>query len=178
MKKIIFILGISIAAISCTSLSTSEKSIQEYLRAQTGFSDLEIEFSNVQITKQTVQDSTDILQKLFEEQTKEKEEAIKKTEVTIQGMQETLKSTSKKDPNYNFLMQFIQSHERQLKELQKKNITNGKVYYDGQDPKKVIATLVQCEMTSLINPALKAKQTKKGLFLLSPDEKICIRQIE
>lgn len=177
MKKI-FILGISIAAISCSSLSTSENSIQEYLRAQTGFSDLEIEFSDVQITKQTVQDSIDILQELFEEQTKKKEDAIKKTEKNIQGMLETLKSTSKKDPDYNFLTQFIRSNESRLKELQKKAITNGKVYYDGQDPKKVIATLVQCEMTSLINPALKAKQTKKGLFLLSPDEKVCIRQIE
>ena len=57
-------------------------------------------------------------------------------------------------------------------------IKNGTGYYAGQDPKKVIATLVKCEMTSLINPVLKAKQTKEGVFLLTPDETVCIRQIK
>ena len=66
--------------ISCNSLSTSEKSIQEYMRTQTGSPDLEIEFTNVQITKQTVGDSIDILQKIFEEQIKEKEKTIKRIE--------------------------------------------------------------------------------------------------
>ena len=70
MKRIIFILSIFMIAISCNSLSTSEKSIQEYMRTQTGSPDLEIEFTNVQITKQTVGDSIDILQKIFEEQIK------------------------------------------------------------------------------------------------------------
>ena len=70
MKRIIFILSIFMITISCNSLSTSEKSIQEYMRTQTGSPDLEIEFTNVQITKQTVGDSIDILQKIFEEQIK------------------------------------------------------------------------------------------------------------
>ena len=80
MKRIIFILSIFMIAISCNSLSTSEKSIQEYMRTQTGSPDLEIEFTNVQITKQTVGDSIDILQKIFEEQIKEKEKTIKRIE--------------------------------------------------------------------------------------------------
>lgn len=178
MKRSVFILGISIAAISCSSLSTSEKSIQEYMRIQTGSSDLEIEFTNVQITKQTVRDSIDILQKIFEEQTREKEEAIKNTKKAIQYYQEKLKSVSKKDPLYGFYVQQMNSDQKRLEKLQEKVITNGKVYYEGQDPKKVISTLVQCEMTSLINPVLKAKQTKEGLFLLSPDETVCIRQLK
>ena len=33
-------------------------------------------------------------------------------------------------------------------------------------------------MTSLINPVLKAKQTKEGVFLLTPDETVCIRQVK
>ena len=78
MKRIIFILSIFMITISCNSLSTSEKSIQEYMRTQTGSPDLEIEFTNVQITKQTVGDSIDILQKIFEEQIKEKEKTIKR----------------------------------------------------------------------------------------------------
>lgn len=178
MKKIIFILGISIAAISCNPLSTSEKSIQEYMRTQTGSPDLEIEFTNVQITKQTVQDSIDILQKIFEEQTKEKEETIKRIEKTIQDQREQLESTSEKDQAHGFYVQFVKSSERQLREWQEKVVTNGKVRYEGQDPRKIIATLVRCEMTSLINPVLKAKQTKEGLFLLSPDETVCIRQLK
>ena len=80
MKRIIFILSIFMITISCNSLSTSEKSIQEYMRTQTGSPDLEIEFTNVQITKQTVGDSIDILQKIFEEQIKEKEKTIKRIE--------------------------------------------------------------------------------------------------
>ena len=95
MKRIIFILGIFLVAISCHSLSTSEKSIQEYMRIQTGSPDLEIEFTNVQITKQTVGDSIDILQKRFEEQIKEKEEAIKRIENGNQVWQKELESMSK-----------------------------------------------------------------------------------
>ena len=72
MKRIIFILSIFMITISCNSLSTSEKSIQEYMCTQTGSPDLEIEFTNVQITKQTVGDSIDILQKIFEEQIRPK----------------------------------------------------------------------------------------------------------
>lgn len=178
MKRIIFILGIFLVAISCNSLSTSEKSIQEYMRIQTGSPDLEIEFTNVQITKQTVGDSIDILQKRFEEQIKEKEEAIKRIENGNQVWQKELESMSKKDQNYAFLLQMLNSNQRQINEWQEKVITNGAVYYDGQDPEKVIATLVKCEMTSLINPVLKAKQTKEGVFLLTPDETVCIRQVK
>ena len=72
----------------------------------------------------------------------------------------------------------LNSNQRQINEWQEKVITNGAVYYDGQDPEKVIATLVKCEMTSLINPVLKAKQTKEGVFLLTPDETVCIRQVK
>ena len=125
MKRIIFILSIFMITISCNSLSTSEKSIQEYMRTQT-----------------------------------------------------ELESMSKKDQNYAFLVQMMNSNQRRIKELQEKVIKNGTGYYDGQDPKKVIATLVKCEMTSLINPVLKAKQTKEGVFLLTPDETVCIRQIK
>ena len=46
------------------------------------------------------------------------------------------------------------------------------------DTSRVIATMVSCRMTSLINPVLKAKQTKEGSFLLSPDESVCIRQLK
>lgn len=178
MKRSIFILGIFIVAISCNSLSTSEKSIQEYMRIQTGYPDLEIEFTNVRITKQTVGDSIGILQKIFDEQTKEKEEAIKRMESDNQVWREQLESMPKNDPSYAFLVQMMNSTQRRIDELQKRVIINAKVYYDGQDPEKVIATLVQCEMTSLINPVLKAKQTKEGLFLLSPDETVCIRQVK
>ena len=172
MKRIIFILSIFMIAISCNSLSTSEKSIQEYMRTQTGSPDLEIEFTNVQITKQTVGDSIDILQKIFEEQIKEKEKTIKRIENDNQAWQKELESMSKKDQNYAFLVQMVNSNQRRIKELQEKVIKNG------QDPKKVIATLVKCEMTSLINPVLKAKQTKEGVFLLTPDETVCIRQVK
>lgn len=178
MKRIIFILSIFMIAISCNSLSTSEKSIQEYMRTQTGSPDLEIEFTNVQITKQTVGDSIDILQKIFEEQIKEKEKTIKRIENDNQAWQKELESMSKKDQNYAFLVQMVNSNQRRIKELQEKVIKNGTGYYDGRDPKKVIATLVKCEMTSLINPVLKAKQTKEGVFLLTPDETVCIRQIK
>ena len=85
---------------------------------------------------------------------------------------------SKKDQNYAFLVQMVNSNQRRIKELQEKVIKNGTGYYDGQDPKKVIATLVKCEMTSLINRVLKAKQTKEGVFLLTPDETVCIRQVK
>ena len=170
MKRIIFILSIFMITISCNSLSTSEKSIQEYMRTQTGSPDLEIEFTNVQITKQTVGDSIDILQKIFEEQIKEKEKTIKRIENDNQAWQKELESMSKKDQNYAFLVQMVNSNQRRIK--------NGTGYYDGQDPKKVIATLVKCEMTSLINPVLKAKQTKEGVFLLTPDETVCIRQVK
>ena len=148
------------------------------MRIQTGSPDLEIEFTNVQITKQTVGDSIDILQKRFEEQIKEKEEAIKRIENGNQVWQKELESMSKKDQNYAFLLQMLNSNQRQINEWQEKVITNGAVYYDGQDPEKVIATLVKCEMTSLINPVLKAKQTKEGVFLLTPDETVCIRQVK
>ena len=178
MKRIIFILSIFMITISCNSLSTSEKSIQEYMRTQTGSPDLEIEFTNVQITKQTVGDSIDILQKIFEEQIKEKEKTIKRIENDNQAWQKELESMSKKDQNYAFLVQMMNSNQRRIKELQEKVIKNGTGYYAGQDPKKVIATLVKCEMTSLINPVLKAKQTKEGVFLLTPDETVCIRQIK
>ena len=178
MKRIIFILSIFMITISCNSLSTSEKSIQEYMRTQTGSPDLEIEFTNVQITKQTVGDSIDILQKIFEEQIKEKEKTIKRIENDNQAWQKELESMSKKDQNYAFLVQMMNSNQRRIKELQEKVIKNGTGYYDGQVPKKVIATLVKCEMTSLINPVLKAKQTKEGFFLLTPDETVCIRQIK
>ena len=178
MKRIIFILSIFMITISCNSLSTSEKSIQEYMRTQTGSPDLEIEFTNVQITKQTVGDSIDILQKIFEEQIKEKEKTIKRIENDNQAWQKELESMSKKDQNYAFLVQMMNSNQRRIKELQEKVIKNGTGYYDGHDPKKVIATLVKCEMTSLINPVLKAKQTKEGVFLLTPDETVCIRQVK
>ena len=102
MKRIIFILSIFMIAISCNSLSTSEKSIQEYMRTQTGSPDLEIEFTNVQITKQTVGDSIDILQKIFEEQIKEKEKTIKRIENDNQAWQKELESMSKKDQNYRY----------------------------------------------------------------------------
>lgn len=98
MKRIIFILSIFMITISCNSLSTSEKSIQEYMRTQTGSPDLEIEFTNVQITKQTVGDSIDILQKIFEEQIKEKEKTIKRIENDNQAWQKELESMSKKRP--------------------------------------------------------------------------------
>lgn len=178
MKRIIFISGIFLIAISCNSLSTSEKSIQEYMRIQTGSPDLEIEFTNVQITKQTVGDSVDILQKIFEEQTKGKEETIEYLENRNQKLQKELESMSKKDQSYAILVQIMNSTQGQINEWQEKVITNGAVYYDGQDPEKVIATLVKCEMTSLINPVLKAKQTKEGVFLLTPDETVCIRQVK
>ena len=71
----------------------------------------------------------------------------------------------------------MNSNQRRIKELQEKVIKNGTGYYDGQDPKKVIATMVKCEMTSLINPVLKAKQTKRGFSAYS-DETVCIRQIK
>ena len=171
MKRIIFILSIFMITISCNSLSTSEKSIQEYMRTQTGSPDLEIEFT-------TVGDSIDILQKIFEEQIKEKEKTIKRIENDNQAWQKELESMSKKDQNYAFLVQMMNSNQRRIKELQEKVIKNGTGYYDGQDPKKVIATLVKCEMTSLINPVLKAKQTKEGVFLLTPDETVCIRQVK
>lgn len=178
MKKIIYILSIAVAAVSCNSLSESEKSIQEYMRSQTGSPDLKIEFTNVEITRQTVQDSIDILQKIFEEQTKEKADAIQKMESSIENMQKEQEKTSKSDPNYDFYRQFISMTRRDLQEWQNKVITNEKVRYDGQDPQKIIATLVRCEMTSLINPVLKAKQTKEGLFVLTPEETKCLRQVE
>ena len=112
MKRIIFILSIFMIAISCNSLSTSEKSIQEYMRTQTGSPDLEIEFTNVQITKQTVGDSIDILQKIFEEQIKEKEKTIKRIENDNQAWQKELESMSKKDQNYAFLVQMVNSNQR------------------------------------------------------------------
>ena len=131
MKRIIFILSIFMIAISCNSLSTSEKSIQEYMRTQTGSPDLEIEFTNVQITKQTVGDSIDILQKIFEEQIKEKEKTIKRIENDNQAWQKELESMSKKDQNYAFLVQMVNSNQRRIKELQEKVIKNGTGYYDG-----------------------------------------------
>ena len=102
MKRIIFILSIFMITISCNSLSTSEKSIQEYMRTQTGSPDLEIEFTNVQITKQTVGDSIDILQKIFEEQIKEKEKTIKRIENDNQAWQKELESMSKKTKIMHF----------------------------------------------------------------------------
>ena len=131
MKRIIFILSIFMITISCNSLSTSEKSIQEYMRTQTGSPDLEIEFTNVQITKQTVGDSIDILQKIFEEQIKEKEKTIKRIENDNQAWQKELESMSKKDQNYAFLVQMMNSNQRRIKELQEKVIKNGTGYYDG-----------------------------------------------
>mgnify|MGYP003073448826 CR=1 FL=1 len=122
MKRIIFILSIFMITISCNSLSTSEKSIQEYMRTQTGSPDLEIEFTNVQITKQTVGDSIDILQKIFEEQIKEKEKTIKRIENDNQAWQKELESMSKKDQNYAFLVQMMNSNQRRIKELQEKVI--------------------------------------------------------
>lgn len=164
MKRIIFILSIFMIAISCNSLSTSEKSIQEYMRTQTGSPDLEIEFTNVQITKQTVGDSIDILQKIFEEQIKEKEKTIKRIENDNQAWQKELESMSKKDQNYAFLVQMVNSNQRRIKELQEKVIKNGTGYYDGQDPKKVICYPGKVRDDLAYQSGIKGETNQRGGF--------------
>ena len=96
----------------------------------------------------------------------------------LKKLEEALKSMSKKDMMYSFYSQHIEMNKRQLLQLNAKEITNGKYRYEGQDTSRVIATIVNCRMTSLVNPVLKAKQTKEGSFLLSPDEVVCFGQLK
>lgn len=178
MKKIVSIVLMCIVAASCQRLGKSEQAVLEYMRDQTGNPELEIEFANVQITKQTVGDSIHILQAKYEQEMKEKAENLKNYEERRNQSLEQMKSMAKKDMMYQFLLQNVDMCERLIKELNEKVITNGKVHYDGQDKERVIATLVDCQMTSLVNPVLKAKQTKEGSFLLTADESKCIRQLK
>lgn len=178
MKKIVSILLMCIVAASCQRLGKSEQAVLEYMRDQTGNPELKIEFANVQIIKQTVGDSINILQEKYEQDVKEKAEKLKNYEGRRNQLLEQMKSMPKKDMMYQFLLQNVEMCERMLKELNEKVITNDKVRYDGQDKERVIATIVDCQMTSLVNPVLKAKQTKEGSFLLTPDESKCIRQLK
>lgn len=178
MKKIVSILLMCIVAASCQRLGKSEQAVLEYMRDQTGNPELEIEFANVQIIKQTVGDSINILQEKYEQDVKERAEKLKSYEERRNQLLDQMKSMSKKDMMYQFLLQNVEMCERMLKELNEKVITNDKVRYDGQDKERVIATIVDCQMTSLVNPVLKAKQTKEGSFLLTPDESKCIRQLK
>lgn len=178
MKKIVFVLSLCFIAFSCNTMGKSEKAILDYMRDQTGAPELEIEFANVQVTKQTVGDSINILQQAYEQSVKEREERIKRLEEESNKGLEQMKSLSKSDMMYQFLVQSTIMGEEELKRWTNKVITNEKIRYDGQDTGKIIATVVHCQMTSLINPKLKAKQTKEGSFLLTPDESRCIRQLK
>lgn len=179
MKKLIYLLWFAIAGVACSTMGKSEKAILEYMRDQTGSPKLEIEFTEVQIVKQTVGDSINILQEKYEQDMKDKSEKIEKVENSIKGLEESLKSVPKSDRmTYHFYSQMLESSKKQLKELNDRTIVNEKVRYDGEDKAKVIATVVNCRMTSLVNPVLKAKQTREGSFLLSVDESVCIRQLK
>ncbi len=103
---------------------------------------------------------------------------VAELENDLKKLEEALKSMSKKDMMYSFYSQHIEMNKRQLLQLNAKEITNGKYRYEGQDTSRVIATIVNCRMTSLVNPVLKAKQTKEGSFLLSPDEVVCFGQLK
>lgn len=149
------------------------------MRDQTGSPDLKIEFSNVQINKQTVGDSIAFLQAKYKRELKEKAEQIEREEDNIRQFEDILKASSKDDPMAKmFYGQSIEMSRKQLAELKKRTITDGSLRYSGQDTTRVIATVVTCQMTSLVNPVLKAKQTKEGSFLLSVDESVCVRQLK
>lgn len=178
MKKVIYLLCLAFVMSACDSMGKSEKTILEYVRSQTGSPQLEIEFSEVQIIKQTVGDSIRILQKKYEQKLNEQIKQAKQLENDLKKLEEALKSMSKKDMMYSFYSQHIEMNKRQLLQLNAKEITNGKYRYEGQDTSRVIATIVNCRMTSLVNPVLKAKQTKEGSFLLSPDEVVCFGQLK
>ena len=178
MKKVMYVLWLAFVMSACHSMGKSEKTILEYVRSQTGSPQLEIEFSEVQVTKQTVGDSIRILQQKYEQELKDNAEQIKQLEDNLKQLEEALKSTSKDDMVYSLYLQNIEMNKKQLQQLNAKEITNGKYRYEGQDTSGVVATIVNCRMTSLINPVLKARQTKEGSFLLSPDETVCFRQLK
>lgn len=178
MKRIIYILGFVYLAVSCQNLTKGEQAVLNYMREQTGFQDLDIEFSEVHRTEHTVKDSINILQQLYEKESQEKEDKIEKFEKDVEKYTENLKGVDKKSMEYQFLGQFLSRAQKSLEMWKKKEIANRKYIYEGRDVNEVLAVLLECDMTSLINPALKAKQTKTGVFLLSPDEKKCIRQLK
>lgn len=179
MKRTIYLMWLAVASISCSPTGKSEKAILAYMRDQTGSPELEIEFSNVQIVKQTVGDSIAFLQAKYERELKEKAEQIKRMEDNIRQFEDILKSSSKDDPMAQmFYGQSIEMSRKQLEKLNSQTITDGSIRYRGQDTTRVIATVVTCQMTSLVNPVLKAKQTKEGSFLLTVDESVCMRQLK
>ena len=177
MKRNIYFLLIAVVMTACNSLGKSEKAIQEYMREQTGTPELEIEFANVQSRKMTVKDSMDILQELFEKNLKEKAEQTKRIEGQIEKLENDLKGVPVNHMYYSFFKQNVEMSKAQLKGLNEKVITNEKVKYEGQDENRVLAVIVDCQMTSLVNPILKAKQTKDASFMLSADGSKCIRQL-
>lgn len=179
MKRTIYLVWLAIASISCSSTGKSEKAILAYMRDQTGSPGLEIEFSDVRIVKQTVGDSIAILKAAYEREVKEKAEQIKREEDNIRQFEDILKSSSKDDPMAKmFYGQSIEMSRKQLAKLNSQTVADGSIRYQGQDTTRVIATVVTCQMTSLVNPVLKAKQTKEGSFLLTVDESVCMRQLK
>lgn len=178
MNRNIYILGIAILAAACNTTGKSEQSILEYMREQTGSVKLGIEFADVQITKQTVGDSINILQEKYEQELKEKVEKIELLDKSIKKAEEKIKSAEKGSMLSQIYSQELNYSKQQYKEWTEKVITNEKVRYDGRNRDEILATVVSCRMTSLINPVLNAKQTKEGRFLLTTDESKCIRQLK
>lgn len=179
MKRTIYLVWLAVTSISCSPTGKSEKAILAYMRDQTGSPELEIEFSNVQIVKQTVGDSIAFLQAKYELELKEKAEQIKRAEDNIRQFEDILKSSSKDDLMAKmFYGQSIEMSRKELEKLSCKTVADGSIRYQGQDTTRVIATVVTCQMTSLVNPVLKAKQTKEGSFLLTVDESVCLRQLK
>lgn len=179
MKQTIYLIWLAVASVSCSPTGKSEKAILAYMRDQTGSPKLEIEFSNVQIIKQTVGDSIAFLQAKYKQELKDKAEEIKRMEDNIRQFEEILKSSSKDDRMAQmFYKQSVEMSRKELEQLNRRTIADGSIRYQGQDTARVIATVVTCQMTSLVNPVLKAKQTKEGSFLLTVDESVCVRQLK
>ncbi len=177
MKRTIYFLFIAVLFIGCKTATKSEKAILEYMREQTGVPGLEIEFTEVRIEKQTVQDSIDILRAKYEQELKEKKERIKTLEEGIKQNEKELENTQKKNEIYAFYQQILRMDKQELKIWQEKVILDEGIRYKGQDKNKILVTIVHCRLTSLLNPVLKAKQTKEGSFVLSADETVCLRQL-
>lgn len=176
LKRKLFCMAVLVVlSVSCDSKANYEKAILQYMRIETGIQTLDITFSDVQVIMHTVKDSVSILKQQYEKEKRENEETIKHLQQGIINWKENLSAV---DDNDNFLIkQLLAQQEKQLKELQEKRIIDNSLHYTG-DMGKVLAMVVSCQMTWLVNPVLKTRQTVKGVFLLSPDGNECLKRLE
>lgn len=161
--------------VSCNPGTHYEKAILQYMRVETGMQALDIAFSDVQVIMHTVKDSVNMLKQQYEEEKRENEEMIKRLQQGVDSWKEKLSAVD--DDDKFVIKQLLAHQEKQLKELQGKEIIDNSLHYMG-DMDEILAVVVSCQMTWLINPVLKTKQTVKGLFLLSPDGTRCLKRLK